>query len=91
MESERLPPESARELHERVERARVFHLAEELPGRPGQADRFSYAVTVEDEDHARTVRLAEDVMPEEVRALVSWVESVPEREEGIEPPGGGRP
>lgn len=95
VESEWLPAESAHELRERVAKARVFDLPEEVRGRPDQADRFSYAVTVEDQGRARTVRLAEEALPEEVRELVSWVESVPEREEGIERPGhgaaGGRP
>lgn len=89
VESASLPPETAHELRKRVEKARVFDLPEEVQGRPDQADRFSYAVTVEDDAQARTVRLSEDALPDEVRELVSWIESVPGREERIEPPGGG--
>jgi hypothetical protein len=61
--------------------------AAESPEEPGP-DRFTYAVTVEDEGHKRQGRFSERSLPEAVRNLISWVGAVSGHQESIEPPGG---
>ena len=87
VEDARLSPEDATELRDKVERAGVFDLPPKLTGRPNQADRFNYALTVEDEDRRHTVLLDEDALPEGVSDLISWVNNAPGREDRIGAPG----
>jgi hypothetical protein len=82
-----LSPEDASELRAKVEEAGVFDLPPKLTGRPNQADRFNYALTVEDHDRRHTVLMSEDALPEGVRDLISWVSTAPGREDRIGPPG----
>jgi hypothetical protein len=59
------------------------------PGEP-EPDRFTYAVTVEDEGLRREVRFSERSLTDAVRNLISWVGSVDGHEESIEGPGGAQ-
>jgi protein-tyrosine-phosphatase len=87
VDSDSLPAEEAERLLATVEGADFFHLPRKLTTGPPQADRFDYAVTVEDEHREHTVQASEQALPEGVRELVSYVERVPGREEEIGPPG----
>ena len=86
-DSATLAPDDAALLRSKVDEAKFF----DLPGagpRPGAgADRFHYAVTVEDDDRAHTVHRAEADLPAALGALIAWVSSVPGRETGLAPPG----
>jgi len=94
-DSETLAPGDAETLRRKVEEAGFFDLpagdgpAEEGP--PAGADRFAYAVTVEDAERAHTVRRGEPDLPDGIRALVEWLSSVPGRRESLAPPGGPPP
>ena len=54
-----------------------------------EPDRFTYAVTLEDQGRTHTAGFSERSMPEGVRNLISWVSTVDGHEESIGPPGGG--
>ena len=88
-DSERLGGDDAARLRRKVEEAGFFDLPGDVPraGGVGGADRFHYAVTVEDADRAHTVRRAEPDLPEALQALIDWVGSVPGAETGLAPPG----
>lgn len=90
-DADSLAPEDAKELRAKVEEAGVFDLPSTLTtGRP-QADRFNYAVTVEDEGREHTILASEEALPPSVRSLVSWVKTVPGREDDIGPPADDPP
>jgi hypothetical protein len=82
-----LSPEDAKTLHEKVRNAGVFELPEAPAPPPSHPDEPSYEVTVEHEGRTRTVNLTESTLPEPVRSLIAWTDSVPERKTRIKPPG----
>lgn len=82
-----LAPEDARTLRAKVEQAGLFDLPEHMSGPPGQPHPFTYALTVEDQGRAHTVRVSEEDLPESLGSLISWVSSVPGRQERVLPPG----
>jgi hypothetical protein len=86
VDADSLSPDQAEQLRAKVEQAGVFELPDELTTDSPQADRFSYEVTIQDEDRERTVRASEQALPDGVRDLVSYVRSVPGRQEEIGPP-----
>lgn len=57
------------------------------PREPGP-DRFTYALTIEDEGSTWRATYSERSLPGEVRDLISWVSSISGHEDNIEPPGG---
>jgi hypothetical protein len=79
-----LSPEDAQTLRDKVEEARIFDLPAELTAGGAQKDRFSYSLTVEDVGRKHTVLASEEAIPVGVRSLVSWLGTVPEREDRIE-------
>jgi hypothetical protein len=85
--SDDLSPEDARVLRDKVREAGVPELHEASPAAPAHADELSYELTVEQEGRTHTVRLTESTMPEPVRSLLAWLDSVPERRTRIRPPG----
>jgi hypothetical protein len=86
----RLSPRDRQELEVLVRQAGLSGTpAVTDPEEPGP-DRFTYAVTVEDEGHIHTARFSERSLPEEVRKLISWVGEVKGRQESVEPPGGAQ-
>jgi hypothetical protein len=86
-DSDALAPDDAEALRRKVAEAGFFDLPAEGSGPSAGADRFAYAVTVEDAGRAHTVRRAEADLPDGVRALVAWVSGVPGRREDVAPPG----
>ena len=90
-DSASLAPEHAAQLRSKVDEAGFFALPGDAPRSPGAADRFDYAVTVEDDDRTHTVRRAEADLPDAVQDLIAWVNSVPGRQDRLAPPGDPRP
>ena len=84
--SDDLSPEDAKTLHEKVRDAGVFELHEAPPSPPSHPDELSYELTAEHEGRTHTVNLTESTMPEPVRSLIAWSDSVPERRMRIKPP-----
>ncbi|MDQ4133582.1 MAG: hypothetical protein M3179_10350 [Actinomycetota bacterium] len=82
-----LPPEQADALRTQVEGSGLMHLPARVSGPTAQPDAFAYQVTVEDGDRVQKVSLSEDALPPAVRSLISWLDSVPGREQRIAPPG----
>jgi hypothetical protein len=89
--SDALPPEDAHELSERVTAAGLFTMQEPSAPSIRHPDELLYTIRVEAEGRARTLSFSEGNLPEEVRTLIVWVDSRPEREDRIEPPGGSPP
>ena len=88
-DSDALAPEEADALRSKVEGSGLMHMPARVAGPTPQPDAFNYEVTVED-DNGRTQRvsLSEDALPASVRSLISWLDSVPGKQERIGPPGG---
>ena len=86
-DSDTLAPEHAAQLRRKVDEAGFFGLPGDTGRSPGTPDRFLYAVTVEDDDRAHTVRRAEPDLPDGLGALIDWVSSVPGRRDELSPPG----
>ena len=55
-----------------------------------EPDRFTYAVTVQDQGQECKARFSERSLPGEIRNLISWVGGVTGHEESIGPPGGAQ-
>lgn len=74
-------------------RAKVNQAAVLGPNRPGtpsgppQPDRFSYELTVEDDDRRQTLRLRDQDLSPELRNLITWVYNAPARRQEVRPPG----
>ena len=78
----------AQTLRAKVEEAGLFGLSDDLPDH-AQPDDLLYELTVEDADRVHTVRLTESTLPEGVRTLIAWVDSVPGAEDTIGARGSG--
>ena len=86
-DSDQLAPSDRRELAALVQQTGLLD-AETVPGSgEHEPDRFTYTVTVEDRGRRRKIAFPERSLPEEVRNLISWVNTVSGHEESIEPPG----
>jgi hypothetical protein len=81
-----LSPEDAKTLHKLVQDAGLLERGEREPP-PSRPDELSYRLTLEHAGRSHTVNLAESTMPEAVRSLISWSDSVPGGRTGIEPAG----
>ena len=87
-DTDRLSPRDRQELAVLVRQAGLSGAPAVPDPEEPEPDRFTYAVTVEDEGHWRQARFSERSLPEEVRNLISWVGAVSGRQESVEPPGG---
>lgn len=85
-DSEVLSPEDAEQLRAKVKEAQLFSTPRQTSS-SNQPDRFHYAVTVEDNDGKHTVFLNGEDLPDTVRSLISWVSSLPSREDRLSSPG----
>ena len=87
VDSASLAPQGAAMLRAKVEQAGLVG----PPGREGDADprpdRFDYEVSVEEEGRVSTVRASETGLPGPLRSFISYVSSLPERQEQVGPPG----
>jgi hypothetical protein len=89
--SDALPPAAERELSEQVTAAGLLTMPEPSAPPARQPDQLLYAIGVEAEGRARTLRFSDANLPEDVRRLIAWIDARPETEEKIEPPGGAPP
>ncbi|WP_326640397.1 hypothetical protein OG884_36150 [Streptosporangium sp. NBC_01755] len=87
VDSASLASQQVAELRSRVERAGLSDAPERSGASGGQPDRFDYELTVEDGGQAHTVRAGEGDLSGPLRALISYVTSLPGRQERIGPPG----
>jgi hypothetical protein len=87
--SDALSAEDADKLHRKIEHAGLLGSGQAAQAEPAHPDELTYEVTIEQEGRRHTVRATESSMPESVRALVDWADSLPEGKTTIEPPGGG--
>ncbi len=85
--SDLLSPEHAEMLQAKVEEAGLFAQPSELGAPAKGADRFSYKLIIEDQGRTHSVLLNEDDMPQELRALIDWVSSVPGHQDRLGSPG----
>lgn len=88
VDSEKLAPEDAELLRAKVGEAGVFDLPPESGAETMLVDAPSYEIAVEEGGRRQRVLLSEEALPEKARSLISWLDSIPEREERIHPPGG---
>ena len=89
-DTERLSAGDRRQLAALVRQAGLFDAPKAPSPEEPEPDRFTYAVTVEDDGRRRKIGYSERSLPEGVRNLISWVSTVDGHEESIEPPGGAR-
>ena len=87
VDSETLACAAAWVLGAKVQEAALRDLPERIGGPMRQPDQFSYKLTLEDQDWTNTVYVSEENLPEPIDSLISWVSSVPGRQERIGPPG----
>ncbi|GAA4195250.1 hypothetical protein GCM10022252_40780 [Streptosporangium oxazolinicum] len=87
VDSASLTPDDDAELRARVERAGLSGAPERPEPPEGRPDRFDYELTVEDGGRVLTTRAREGDLPGPLRALISYVTSLPGRQERVGPPG----
>ena len=75
LDTEALAPENAKTLREKVERAGLLEMPDTLASH-GHPDELHYELTIEDEGRRHTVRLSDGTLPENVRSLLDWADSV---------------
>ena len=54
---------------------------------PTQPDRFSYELTIEDNDKRQTLRIRDQDLSPELNDLITWVHNSPARRQKVRPPG----
>jgi hypothetical protein len=84
---ESLTPEQADELRAKLDELGVLNEPPRRESSSRQADRFSYAVEVQDEDGEHTVQASEPNVPDSVLELTSYLKSLPGCREEIVPVG----
>jgi hypothetical protein len=83
--SESLAPQDAAALRAHVEAADLFNLPPRIGPAPTQPQAVDYEFTVEDDGRRHTVAVVDQAMPAPLQALLSWLRSVPGREEQAGP------
>jgi hypothetical protein len=77
VDTDELPPEQAARVEQLVRAANFFSQPDELAApAPGAADYRTYTITVEDGGRSHTVRAAEPVEDQGVRALIEHLQAV---------------
>ena len=88
-DTDHLSPRDREELAVLVREAGLLQASPPASAEEPEPDRFTYAVTVQDQGQEHQARFSERSLPGEVRNLISWVGAVNGHQESIEPPGGG--
>jgi hypothetical protein len=89
LSSSALPREDAGLLDEKIARSGLLGMtAESGGGAARHADEMQYELTVEGPHGSHSVRAREGALPDEVRSLIEWAETRPEREQRIVSAGG---
>src|SRR5262249_11364550 len=86
LSSDALPVEEASRLREMIQQSGLLALPQVITSEERHPDQLQYELTVEDAGQQRTVRVSESALPESVRSLIAWVDSVPQRQDRIGPP-----
>jgi hypothetical protein len=73
VDSDALPSEESRKLHDLIQAADFFNLPAKSPPPPRGADYHQYAVTVDDGGRTHKVQISEEQMPQSLRTLVQWL------------------
>jgi hypothetical protein len=80
------PDEAA--LRAKVDQAAVFQPHQRgAETTPPQPDRFSYELTIEDNDRRQTLRIRDQDLSPEQRDLITLVHNSPARRQEVRPPG----
>ena len=82
--SDALSPDDASAFRHRVAESGVLETATPVKDGPASPDEQQVELTVEHEGGTHTVRLRESQLPDQVRSLIAWTDSHPERREEIE-------
>jgi hypothetical protein len=85
LDSDDLSTPDAQTLRAKVEAARLSQLG--AGHGPSQPDRFSYEVTVADGGQRQTVRVREQDLSEQLRDLITTVQTAPARRHEVQRPG----
>ncbi len=83
LDSGALPKSAAKTLAGELARANLDDVPEP-PGTVSWPDAQLYEISVEGRERSITVHFTDESMPENVRLLMAWVDSRPERIESIE-------
>lgn len=75
IDSNALPPEEAKKLHEMVQAAQVLKLPKCLKQATQGADRFEYTLIFELEEGRHAVELDDAAAPPSLRPLLAWLRS----------------
>lgn len=89
-DTDQLSPRDREKLALLVRQAGLLEAPPVASAEEPEPDRFTYAVTVQDQGQERKARFSERSLPGEVRNLISWVGGVAGHEESIGPPGGAQ-
>jgi hypothetical protein len=87
LDSEALPAADAEVFERRIREAHVLDADPPAAARPGHPDELAYEIDVDEGERRRTFRASEETTPEPLRALIEWIDSRPERDVRVEPPG----
>jgi len=86
-DSASLSAEDGETLRAKVEETDLLGLSSSAG--EAQPDRPSYQISIEHDGQQNQVSFDDASLPDAVRSFVSWVGSVPGREERVGPPGSG--
>jgi hypothetical protein len=86
-DTDHLSPQDGEELVALVRQAGLLEAPPAASAGEPEPDRFTYAVTVQDQGQEHKARFSERSLPGEVRNLISWVGGVSGHEESIASPG----
>jgi hypothetical protein len=89
-DTDQLSPRDREKLALLVRQAGLLEASPAASAEEPEPDRFTYAVTVQDQGHERKARFSERSLPGEVRNLISWIGGVSGHEESVGPPGGAQ-
>lgn len=70
IDSDKLPPEDAKSLHQLIEASDFIKLPESIAASGPGADRFHYTVTIEDSGKKHTVDVDEAAVPPKLKPLL---------------------
>jgi hypothetical protein len=84
LNTDALSRQDAEALAHEVAKAGIQDLREPPAMGSRHPDSLLYEIVLEDDGDRRTLRFSEETLPEEVRSLVAWIDSRPERTDSVE-------
>ena len=73
LEVEKLPGKKASEVRRLIDASGFFDLPKTISVKSPQPDRFQFELTIEDAQRSKTVSIAEQAAPKELKNLLSWL------------------